>query len=225
MFLESILFLQKLKNFKNSVALFWWLNRGSPKSHASAARSHVDFGDLFASEGSSREGYTEIFAAQLATPFVGRPSNRKKHLENFSQFCLWVFWRLDLATCWRLTSVVKIACLAKTGSVFPRTFCDYSLSLNWISPKHSVSLSTTSIVALVHLQIFKKKVWALILSPHISYFELHFREYLCWYFDFCYGFVSMFLGFFLFGLLKVLFPCKLVSVDGFIYFLVFVFLR
>ena len=67
MFLESILFLQKLKNFKNSVVLFWRLNRGSSKSHASAASSHVKFGDLFASEGSSHEGYTEIFAAQLAT--------------------------------------------------------------------------------------------------------------------------------------------------------------
>ena len=68
MFLESILFLQKLKNFKNIVALFWRLSRGSSKSHASVASSHVNFSDLFASEGSSREGYTEIFAAQLATP-------------------------------------------------------------------------------------------------------------------------------------------------------------
>ena len=68
MFLESILFLQKLKNFKNGVALFWQLSRGSSKSHAIAASSRVDFGDLFASEGFSREGYTKIFAAQLATP-------------------------------------------------------------------------------------------------------------------------------------------------------------
>ena len=30
--------------------------------------SCVNFGDLFASKGSSREGYTEIFAAQLTTP-------------------------------------------------------------------------------------------------------------------------------------------------------------
>ena len=67
MFLESILFLQKLKNFKNSIALFWQLNRGSSKSHALATSSRVNFSDLFASEGSSREGYTEIFAAQIAT--------------------------------------------------------------------------------------------------------------------------------------------------------------
>ena len=68
MFLESILFLKKMKIFKNSVALFWRLSRGSSKSHASDASSRVNFGDLFASETSNREGYTEIFAAQLATP-------------------------------------------------------------------------------------------------------------------------------------------------------------
>ena len=68
MFLESILFLQKLKNFKNSVVLFWRLSRGSSKSHALVVSSNVKFGNLFASEGSNREGYTEIFAAQLATP-------------------------------------------------------------------------------------------------------------------------------------------------------------
>ena len=67
MFLESTLFLQNLKNFKNNVALFWRLNHGSSKSHTIAVSSQVDFGDLFASERSSREGYTEIFTAQLAT--------------------------------------------------------------------------------------------------------------------------------------------------------------
>ena len=64
MFLESTLFLQKL----NSVALFWWLSRGTSKSHAIVTRSRVNFGDLFASEKSNREGYTKIFVAQLTTP-------------------------------------------------------------------------------------------------------------------------------------------------------------
>ena len=68
MFLDNILFLQKLKNVKNYVALFWRLSCGSSKLHASAASSRVNFGDLFVNEGSSCEGYTEIFAAQLATP-------------------------------------------------------------------------------------------------------------------------------------------------------------
>ena len=60
--------LTKTENFKNSVALFWQLSCGSVKSHATIASSRVSFGDLFASGRSSREGYTEIFAAQLATP-------------------------------------------------------------------------------------------------------------------------------------------------------------
>ena len=44
-------------------------------------------------------------------------------------------------------------------------------------------------------------------------------------FDFCYGFVSVLLVLFLFGLFKVLFPCKLISVVGFIYVLECVILR
>ena len=68
MFLESILFLQKLKISKNSVALFWRLSRGSFKLHAIVAISQVSFGNLFASGRSSREGYIEIFAAQLVIP-------------------------------------------------------------------------------------------------------------------------------------------------------------
>ena len=38
------------------------------RSHATVASLRVGFGDLFASGRSSREGYTEIFAAYLATP-------------------------------------------------------------------------------------------------------------------------------------------------------------
>ena len=68
MFLESTLFLQKLKIFKNSAVLFWQLCRRSSKSNVTAASLRVDFGDLFASERSSHEGYTEIFAAQFTTP-------------------------------------------------------------------------------------------------------------------------------------------------------------
>ena len=58
----------KIENFKNSVALFWWLSRRSDKSHVIVAISQVDFGDLFVSGRSSHEGYIEIFMAQLATP-------------------------------------------------------------------------------------------------------------------------------------------------------------
>ena len=57
----------KTENFRNSVALFWQLSRRSYKSNATVTSSQVGFGNLFASGRSSREGYTEIFAAQLAT--------------------------------------------------------------------------------------------------------------------------------------------------------------
>ena len=58
----------KTENFKNSVTLFWRLSHRSSKSHATVASLWVNFGDLFASERSSREGYIEIFAAQLVIP-------------------------------------------------------------------------------------------------------------------------------------------------------------
>ena len=65
MFLESILF-EKSEIFKNTgFALFWRFSRGYVKSQASVASSRVIFGDLFVSGRSSREGYSEIFAAQL----------------------------------------------------------------------------------------------------------------------------------------------------------------
>ena len=59
--------LQKLKIFKNSVALFWQLGRRLSKSHAIAASSRVVFGDLFVSGRSSRKEYIEIFVVQLVT--------------------------------------------------------------------------------------------------------------------------------------------------------------
>ena len=82
MFLESILFLQKLKNFKNRVALFWQLSHGSSKSHAIAASSQVDFGDLFASERSNRKGYID-FRGSTRDSLAGKPSHHEKHLETF----------------------------------------------------------------------------------------------------------------------------------------------
>ena len=135
MFLESILFLQKIEKFQKQCCLFWRLSRGSSQSRNSDASSRVNFDNLFVSERSSRKGYTD-FCGSACNSFAGRPSICEKHLENFSQFFLWVFWRLDLATCWQPTLVAKNTCLAKTGSVFksyqffPRIFYDYSLSLS-----------------------------------------------------------------------------------------------
>ena len=58
----------KTENFKNSVTLFWRLNRRLDKSHATVVNLRVSFGNMFTSGRSSREGYIENFAAQLATP-------------------------------------------------------------------------------------------------------------------------------------------------------------
>ena len=118
----------------------------------------------------------------------------------------------------------------KTFSVFPSTFCDCSLSSPFLSQlKLTQTLHVTlsnSIFALFHLQIFKKKVWVLISSPHNSCFELHFREYLCccFVFFFCYGFV-LFFEIFLVWFVEVLFLCELISVDRFMYYHVLVSLR
>ena len=73
---------------------------------------HVNFGDLFASEGSSSEGYTKIFVAQLTTPSQGRPSSREKHLENFFTILSLSVLAAYLATDWRLDPVAKNACFA-----------------------------------------------------------------------------------------------------------------
>ena len=120
-----------------------------------------------------------------------------------------MFWRLALATCWRFTLVTKNACLAKSGLVFKNLFsfptkflCLFTFSLNWNSSKHSVSLSTNSIFALFHLQIFKKKVWVLISSPHMSCFDFIFVN-ICVGVLFCFFFFSLwvcFIFFFFFGL-------------------------
>ena len=108
-FWKVFCFYKKLKNFKYSVALFWRLSRGSSKSHATAASSRVGFGDLFASERSSREGYTENFAAQLATPWrVDLPVAKN----TCWRVDLSVFWRLALATCFSREK--RVFCISNT---------------------------------------------------------------------------------------------------------------
>ena len=75
----------KTENFKNSVALFWRLSHESSKLHATVASSEVDFGDLFVSGRSNREGYREIFVAQLATPSRVRLLVAKNTYQIFSK--------------------------------------------------------------------------------------------------------------------------------------------
>ena len=126
-----------------------------------------------------------------------------------------MFWRVDLASCWRLTSVAKNACLANTGGVFkiffsfPLNFsCLFTFSLNCSylnTPCHSLQ------TPLLHLFTSKssKKRFRLLFSHLISLILIIISVSICvGVFDFCYGFVSVFLGLFLFGLCKKLFPCK-----------------
>ena len=126
MFLKSTLFLQKLKNFKNNVALFWRLSRRSSKSHATTASSRVNFGNLFVSERSSCEGYTEIFAAQLAIPSrVDLPVAKNTYKFFFSILSLWVLAACPgdlLAT--HFSHEKRVFCVSKTVSL---NFFNFSL--------------------------------------------------------------------------------------------------
>ena len=119
---------------------------------------------------------------------------------------------------------MKNVCLAKIGSIFK----SFQFSLEPFMTIHFLSLlnlTQTLRVILYKLHCWtctppnlqEKKVWAFILSPYISYFT-SFSWVFVLVFWFCYGCVLMILGLFLFGLFKVLFPCKLISVDGFIFF-------
>ena len=80
-------------------------------------------------------GVHRDFRGSARNSLVGRPSSREKHLENFSQFCLWMFCRLALATC--LSREKRVFCVSKivfkTFLVFPSNFCDCSLSSPFLS--------------------------------------------------------------------------------------------
>ena len=131
MFLESILFLQKLKNFKNSVSLFWRLSHGSSKSHAIIASSRVGFGNLFVSERSSSKGVHRDFRGSARNSLASETSSREKHLANFfKSFGLKCFGGCpsDLSQS-RKTRVLHFKdSFLKTFSIFPSNFCDCSLS-------------------------------------------------------------------------------------------------
>ena len=145
MFLESILFLQKLKNFKNSVSLFWRLSHGSSKSHAIIASSRVGFGNLFVSERSSSKGVHRDFRGSARNSLASETSSREKHLANFfKSFGLKCFGGCPgdlLATC--ISREKRVFCVSKTVFktflVFPSNICDCSLSSPFLSLKHSMS--------------------------------------------------------------------------------------
>ena len=108
----------KTEKFQKQCCLAWRLSCGSYKLHATVASSQVSFGDLFASRRSSREGYIEIFVAQLVTPSRVRLPVAKNTYQIFQNFWLEVFSQVKLATFWRLTSIVKIVRFAKRSFFF-----------------------------------------------------------------------------------------------------------
>ena len=60
-----------------------------------------------------------------------------------------MFWRLDLATCWRLTPVAKNTCLAKTESVFK----SFQFSLELFMTIHF--LSQVNLTQTLHVILYK----------------------------------------------------------------------
>ena len=234
MFLESILFLQKLKKFQKQccpilvtqsrviqvacysrklACWFWWL------IHEWRVQSR---------------GVHRDFRSSAHDSLASRPSSCENHLENFSQFCLWVFWRLDLATCWQLTLVMKNVCLAKIGSVFK----PFQFSLKLFMTIHFLSQLNLTYTLRVTLYKFHCCTCS---PPNIQEkrYELLFSHLISLILSFifvsiCVGVLIFFLllwvcfdvfGIILVWIIKILFLCKLVLVDRFIYFPMLVFLR
>ena len=110
-------------------------------------------------------GVHRDFRGSARDSLAGRHSSREKHLENFSLFWLWVFWRLTLTSCWQLSLVTKNTCFAfqkqflKPFLVFfpPQSFVTIHclLCLNLLK-RHSVHTQTLLNLSLSS-PIFKKR--------------------------------------------------------------------
>ena len=172
------------------------------------------------------------FRGSARDSLASRPSNCEKHLEVFFTFLSLSVLAASpgdlLAT--HFSREKRVFCISKT------VFKSFQFSLELFMTIHFLSqlnLTQTLCVTLYKLHCcicsppnLQEKRYGFLFSHLISRILSFIFVCICvGVLIFCYGFVSMFLGLFLFGLLKVLFLCKLVSVDSFIYFLVFVFLR
>ena len=176
MFLESILFLQKLKNFKNSVSLFWRLSHGSSKSHAIIASSRVGFGNLFVSERSSSKGVHRDFCGSARNSLASETSSHEKHLANFfKSFGLKCFGGCPgdlLATC--ISREKRVFCVSKTVFktflVFPLTYYDCSLFSPFLSQLKLTQTLLKLHFCIISSPIFKKKVGVFSVSLHFPCF-------------------------------------------------------
>ena len=95
-----------------------------------------------------------------------------------------MFWRLELATVWRLNQVAKNACLAETGavfksfSVFPRISVTVHLLFK-LSPsqtfRESIFKSHWCFIFLNH----QEKVWVLLSQSHFPYYFYYRLDWYC----------------------------------------------
>ena len=146
-----------------------------------------------------------------------------------------MFWRLALATCWRLTPVAKNPCLAKSGLVFKKPF---QFSLERFMTIHF--LSQLKLIQTLHVTLYKlyfctcspsnlqeKGMGSYFLTSYLVFWASFSWIFVLVFCFFCYGFVSFFFFFWivLVWVVEVLFLCELVSVDRFMYYPMLVFLR
>ena len=89
-----------------------------------------------------------------------------------------MFWRLALATCFSREKLMF--CISKTVfktfSIFPSTFCDWSLSSPFLSQLKVTQTLLKLHFCIISSPIFKKKVWVLSVSLHLPCFECAFLD-------------------------------------------------
>ena len=100
-FWKIFCFYKNVKNFKNSVALFWRLSRGLIQLHVPVAIPHRDFRNSLASQCHSRKKYLEYFSkfefltflmTQTGDLFVGENSNREGYTKIFVAYLATPSW-------------------------------------------------------------------------------------------------------------------------------------
>ena len=162
---------------------------GSFKLHTTVASSRVGFDDLLASGRSSREGYIEIFAAQLATPSRVRLPVAKNTWQIFLKLLAWSVLAGDpsdwLATC--ISREKHMSCVSKTVfktfSTFPRNFYVYSLSLTTETNSNTLCHSLQTPLLLHFFSNLQEKGMGLLFLTSYFMFWVLFSCFLSCYCD------------------------------------------
>ena len=162
---------------------------GSFKLHTTVASSRVGFDDLLASGRSSREGYTEIFAAQLATPSRVKLPVAKNTWQILLKLLAWSVLAGDpsdwLATC--ISREKHMSCVSKTVfktfSAFPRNFYVYSLSLTTETNSNTLCHSLQTPLLLHFFSNLQEKGMGLLFLTSYFMFWVLFSWFLCCHCD------------------------------------------